>query len=149
MRSRGICLILLLLVVGGCATSREVVPSHPVPSIRPVMSNTISSTFGGRNGAHNGIDLVAPKGTPVFAAADGQVIYSGRIKGYGRVIKLAHGGGIETLYAHLKSRKTKEGRFVMQGERIGTVGNSGRSSGPHLHYEVHVNGRAVDPRKYF
>ena len=117
--------------------------------IKPNLSSRIglSSPFGQRKGkAHRGIDLSAPQGTLVRAALDGEVIRSEFSSGgYGWVIYLKHAGGVETRYAHHQKNLVKRGRFVQAGEVIAKVGNSGRSSGPHLHFELRINGEAVDP----
>jgi murein DD-endopeptidase MepM/ murein hydrolase activator NlpD len=153
--------ILSMLVLSACATKRQEQirggMEHGVPSIWPVpyASCRITSTFGTRNDprtgrphSHNGIDLAAPKGTPVAAAADGVVIYAGRAATYGRIVRIAHSHGIETWYAHLKEIDVDIGDKVPQGRLIGTIGDSGNATGPNLHYEVHVNGEPVDPRRY-
>ena len=107
----------------------------------------LSSPFGMRKGKpHKGIDIRAPIGTEVKAVLDGDVIRSEFSQGgYGWVIYLRHAGGVETRYAHHKKNLVKVGRFVRAGEVIAQVGNSGRSSGPHLHFELRVNGMALDP----
>ncbi len=97
---------------------------------------------------HRGVDISAKKKEPVRATAPGRVVFSGRQKGFGRVIRIDHGGGIQTLYAHLSKRKAEGGDRVSRGEVIGRVGKSGNAKGPHVHYEVHVSGRAVNPRDY-
>lgn len=119
-----------------------------VPSILPVQENVrITSNFGmRRRRAHQGIDLAAPRGTPVYATADGIVTRSKWLRGYGRFIEIDHGAGIETRYAHLNAREVESGSRVRLGDLIGYVGSSGRSTGPHLHYEVRLDGVAVDPR---
>ena len=94
---------------------------------------------------HKGIDFGARWGSPVVAAADGQVSAAGWAGGYGRQVQIAHGGGIGTSYSHLSSIVAQPGSFVHQGQLIGYVGSSGLSTGPHLHYEVHRNGQAVNP----
>jgi murein DD-endopeptidase MepM/ murein hydrolase activator NlpD len=98
---------------------------------------------------HAGVDFAAPTGTPVVAAADG-VVSSMRVEGgYGRIVRLRHAGGMETRYAHLVrfASGLTPGVRVRQGDVIGMVGRSGVATGPHLHYEVRVNGRAVDPAR--
>ena len=97
--------------------------------------------------AHQGVDFAAPRGTPVYAAAEGVVSEAGRMSGYGLTIRLAHAGGAETVYAHLSAitRGLRPGDAVAQGALIGRVGATGLATGNHLHYEVHVNGRAVNP----
>ncbi len=98
---------------------------------------------------HEGIDFIAPKGTEVFASADGQVVSVRRSDSFGQVVEIDHGHGITSLYAHLSKFKTKRGAKVKRGELIGLVGNTGLSAGPHLHYEVHLNNKEVDPVNYF
>jgi murein DD-endopeptidase MepM/ murein hydrolase activator NlpD len=97
---------------------------------------------------HEGIDLAAPYGTPVVAPAAGRVIGISHQTGYGLVLEIDHGNGIETKYAHLSRVVVQEGQHVTRGEPIAAVGNSGLSTGPHLHYEVHVSGKVVDPLTY-
>lgn len=93
---------------------------------------------------HQGIDIGAPTGTPIYAAAGGQVIFSGWMGGYGNLILIDHLDGRVTAYAH-QSRLAVGGGSVSRGQLIGYVGSTGDSTGPHLHFEVRVNGRAVDP----
>ncbi len=108
-----------------------------------------TSSFGRRWGRmHKGVDLAGPVGTPIHATGDGVVTFAGRQSGYGNLIKISHELGTETRYAHLSRIRVKVGQRVSQGERIGDMGNTGRSTGSHLHYEVHVNGRAVDPMSF-
>ncbi|MCJ7421271.1 M23 family metallopeptidase [Sphingomicrobium astaxanthinifaciens] len=95
---------------------------------------------------HRGIDFAAPRGTPIQAAADGVVLHAGRAGGYGNQVRLRHADGTITSYSHMASLHVAPGTAVTQGQVIGTVGSTGLSTGPHLHYEVHRNGRAVDPR---
>lgn len=94
---------------------------------------------------HRGIDFGAGYGAPIVAAADGQVTRAGWVGGYGRQVRLAHGGGISTSYSHMSRLVVEPGSFVRQGQLIGYVGSSGLSTGPHLHYEVYRNGAAVNP----
>ncbi|HEY2065976.1 MAG TPA: M23 family metallopeptidase [Gemmatimonadaceae bacterium] len=97
---------------------------------------------------HLGVDIAAPRGTRVSAPADGRVTYVGRRFGYGLVIEITHTSYVMTRYAHLKKTMVEEGEQVTRGKQIGTVGSSGLSTGPHLHYEVLVNGRQVDPLRF-
>jgi murein DD-endopeptidase MepM/ murein hydrolase activator NlpD len=97
---------------------------------------------------HEGIDLAAPYGAPVVAPAAGRVMRISHQTGYGLVLEIEHGNGIETKYAHLSKVVVQEGQQVTRGQPIAAVGNSGLSTGPHLHYEVHVNGKVVDPLTY-
>lgn len=109
----------------------------------------LTSGFGMRWGRlHAGTDFAGPIGTPIYATADGVVVHAGWQSGYGRLIKIQHAFGIETRYAHLSAIRVQKGQRVSRGERIGDMGNSGRSTGPHLHYEVRVNGKAVNPMIY-
>lgn len=96
---------------------------------------------------HTGVDIGASRGAPVQAAAGGRVIYTGWFGGYGKIVIIDHGGGISTLYAHLSQILTEEGRSVRQGEIVGRVGSTGYSTGPHVHFEVRVNGRPIDPTR--
>jgi murein DD-endopeptidase MepM/ murein hydrolase activator NlpD len=124
------------------------------PSLAPV-SGFFSDGFGWRRDPidgsrefHKGVDIVAPNGTPVRAAADGLVTAAGRMAGYGTMIHLAHGYGLGTRYGHLSRVLVTPGQRVKRGDVIGLVGSTGRSTGPHLHYEVFRTGNQVDPRKY-
>jgi murein DD-endopeptidase MepM/ murein hydrolase activator NlpD len=109
----------------------------------------VTSPFGWRWGRmHEGIDIGAASGTPIRAAAAGTVIYAGWMGGYGNLVAIDHGGGIATAYGHQSSIATGYGSYVAQGEVIGYVGSTGHSTGPHLHFEVRVNGVPVDPLGY-
>ena len=92
--------------------------------------------------------MAGPVGTPIYATGDGVVTFAGWQTGYGRVIKIQHEAGIETRYPHLNAMRAEVGQSVSRGARIGDMGNSGRSTGPHLHYEVRVNVEAIDPMIY-
>jgi len=108
-----------------------------------------TSGFGTRWGRlHAGTDFAAPIGTPIYSTADGVVTEAGWSSGYGRLIKIQHEFGIETRYAHLNSIRVQAGQRVSRGERIGDMGNSGRSTGSHLHYEVRVGGQPINPMIY-
>jgi murein DD-endopeptidase MepM/ murein hydrolase activator NlpD len=113
------------------------------------VSGTVTSGFGWRWGRmHEGIDIAAPTGTPIWAAAVGTVIHSGWLGGYGNLVVVDHGNGIATAYAHASAIFVGVGQSVVQGETIALIGSTGNSSGPHLHFEVRVNGSAVDPLLY-
>lgn len=112
-------------------------------------SYRLTSDFGTRWGRlHGGIDMAAPTGTPIYAPADGVVTFAGWSSGYGRMVKVQHEFGIETRYAHQSAIRVEVGQRVSRGDRIGDIGNTGRSTGPHLHYEVRVGGETVDPMIY-
>lgn len=121
-----------------------------LPLAMPVKQNfRYTSGFGRRWGRmHEGIDMAGPVGTPIHSTGDGVVTYAGRLGAYGNLIKIEHELGTETRYAHLNRIGVRVGQRVSQGERIGDMGNTGRSTGPHLHYEVRMNGRAVDPMSF-
>ncbi len=102
---------------------------------------------GGRR-MHKGVDFAGPVGTPLYATGDGVVVHAGWQSGYGRLVKIRHEFGIETRYAHLSRIRVKEGQRVSRGDRIGDMGASGRVTGPHLHYEVRVGGKSVNPMTY-
>ena len=108
-----------------------------------------TSGFGMRWGRmHKGTDFAAPHGTPIYATADGVVIHAGWQSGYGRMVKIKHEFGIETRYAHNSKLFVKKGQRVSRGQKIAAMGNTGRSTGTHLHYEVRVGGKAVNPMIY-
>lgn len=109
----------------------------------------LTSDFGTRWGRlHGGIDMAAPTGTPIYAPADGVVTFAGWSSGYGKLVRIQHEFGIETRYAHQDVIRVEVGQRVSRGDRIGDIGNTGRSTGPHLHYEVRVGGETVDPMIY-
>ena len=125
------------------------------PSIRPV-KGWYSSRFGyrespftGRREFHRGLDIANRAGTPILAPADGVVTYAGRKGLMGNMVTIDHGFGMLTRYGHLKKILKKKGSRVKRGETIALMGNTGRSTGPHLHYEVRLNGVAVNPMNYF
>ena len=127
------------------------------PSILPVQGGWITSRYGFRNETiyadhdpqfHNGMDIAAREGRPVMATADGCVRFTGYDKGYGKLIVMDHGNDVTTYYAHLSDITVKSGQCVKRGEAIAAVGNTGKSTGPHLHYEVRVLGVPVNPAHY-
>lgn len=110
---------------------------------------TLSSRYGSRWGRmHEGIDIAARTGTPVYAADGGKVIYSGTNGAYGKLVKIDHGGGFVTYYAHNSKLLVSKGEKVFKGQKIAEVGNTGRSTGPHLHFEVRKHGKTVNPLSY-
>lgn len=126
------------------------------PTICPIQNGyTITSGFGrrrdpftGQRAQHNGVDFRAVAGTPVICTADGKICFVGRNGDFGLTIKIDHGYGVETVYCHLKSACVEVGQEVERRDRIGAVGSTGRSTGTHLHYEVRVDDRPVNPKKY-
>lgn len=131
-----------------------------IPAIQPVSNKDLSgiaSGFGNRidpvykvQKFHAGLDFAASQGTPVYATADGRIKNASREEGgYGNHVIINHGYGYETLYGHMVKIKAKQGRSVKRGEVIGWVGSTGKSTGPHCHYEVHKNGKPVDPVYFF
>jgi murein DD-endopeptidase MepM/ murein hydrolase activator NlpD len=126
-----------------------------IPQVMPTDSGTITSGFGyrrapiTRGGAmHAGLDFRGPVGAPIHAAADGRVSFVGRRSGYGNLVEIRHGNGMTTRYAHMSKFKARVGQTVAAGDVIGAIGNTGRSTGPHLHFEVRINDRAVNPRPF-
>ena len=120
-------------------------------SVKPV-SGTITSRFGAyediRDHSHTGIDIAAPNGTSIKAAADGTVTYSGWMSGYGNLVIISHGNGIQTYYGHCSKLYVSEGEKVEAGDIIAAVGSTGNSTGNHLHFEIRKNGAQVNPQKY-
>ena len=119
----------------------------------PAATKYISSPYGyrylfGRRDFHLGIDLAAGFGTSIYAAGDGVVTYAGWMGSYGRLIIIKHGNGMETRYAHLNGFNVSVGQAVQRGQRIAPMGSSGNSTGPHLHFEVRVNGSTRNPIDY-
>jgi murein DD-endopeptidase MepM/ murein hydrolase activator NlpD len=113
------------------------------------LNGPLTSGYGMRWGRlHEGIDIAAPTGTPIWAAAAGTVIYAGWLGGYGNLVVVDHGNGLATAYAHASVNLGSVGQSVAQGETVSLVGSTGHSTGPHLHFEVRVNGVAVDPLLY-
>ena len=98
---------------------------------------------------HTGVDIGAAYGTPIFAANGGRVTLAGWNSGYGNCVIIDHGGGKATLYAHMSSIGVSNGQAVTKGQTIGRVGSTGNSTGPHIHFEILINGTAVDPMQYF
>jgi murein DD-endopeptidase MepM/ murein hydrolase activator NlpD len=128
-----------VVVSGGASASGLIWP----------VSGPVTSPFGWRWGRmHEGIDIAVPSGTPIAASAAGTVIYAGWLGGYGNLVVIDHGGGLSTAYAHQSSIASSVGQQVAQGQVIGYIGCTGHCFGPHLHFEVRVNGAPVDPLAY-
>ncbi|MCK9540529.1 MAG: M23 family metallopeptidase [Novosphingobium sp.] len=126
-----------------------------IPHALPASLEFISSGFGYRadpfgGGAafHSGLDFRGPHGAPIYAAAKGTVSFVGRKQGYGNCVEIDHGNGLMTRYAHMSAFRTREGQDVEPGDVIGAIGNTGRSTGPHLHFEVRIHDRPVNPRPF-
>ena len=124
-----------------------------IPQVIPAASKHISSAFGYRtdpiNGGpafHAGLDFKGPTGAPIYAAARGKIVFAGRHAGYGNSVEIDHGNGLRTRYAHMSAFRARVGESVRAGQLIGAVGSTGRSTGPHLHFEVRLNGQPINPR---
>ncbi len=130
-----------------------------IPAIMPIKKEDLSYVASGFKYRmhpilkirkfHKGMDFKAPTGTPIYASGNGKVVLARRSATFGKVVYIDHGFGYRTIYAHMSKIKTRKGRKVKRGDIIGYVGNTGRSVGAHLHYEVHKNGRAVNPINYY
>lgn len=123
-----------------------------IPSVQPVDKLTFTSNFGIRSDPfvgtarmHAGVDIPGPTGTPIYATADGIVAHADRKGAYGNLVEIDHGKGIATRYGHLSKLLVQPGARVSRGQLIGLMGSTGRSTGPHLHYEVRIDGHAVNP----
>ncbi len=125
-------------------------PRTRVRFIWPVKKPDISSRFGIRSSKkHDGIDIRAPKGTPIYAAARGKILFSGKgPSGYGKMLIIKHDKRTISIYAHNHQNLVREGEFVKQGRQIATVGRTGRATGYHVHFEIRVNRKPVNPEKY-
>lgn len=128
---------------------------NAIPSHLPASLEFVSSGFGfrsdpitGEPAMHAGLDFRGPIGTPIYAAAAGRVIFAGERSGYGNCLEIAHGNGMTTRYAHMSAFKAQVGQQVGAADAIGAIGNTGRSTGPHLHFEVRINDQAVNPRPF-
>lgn len=135
-------------------TARSTDKMAAQPTIWPA-SGEVTSGFGWRNSPwedgselHPGVDIANSMGTPIVATADGGVVQSGPAGGYGNIVQIDHGNGIVTIYGHNSSTLVKVGQSVKKGQVISYLGSTGRSTGPHVHYEVRVNGTAVDPMSF-
>jgi murein DD-endopeptidase MepM/ murein hydrolase activator NlpD len=144
----------ILLGLTRNVTPADWLRANATPSLWPVEGPVTGSfgeridPFNGEGAFHSGVDISASVGQPVIAPADGVVVFADFMGGYGRAIVLDHGLGITTRYGHLASFAVVAGQYVHRGDTIGYVGLSGRSTGPHLHYEVRINDTPVNPHKY-
>lgn len=126
-----------------------------IPQVLPASLTFMSSGFGyrsdpftGEGAFHAGLDFAGPYGAPIYAAATGTVSFAGQRQGYGNCIEIDHGNGLVTRYAHMSAFRAHVGQSVAAGAQIGAIGNSGRSTGPHLHFEVRINDQPVNPRPF-
>ena len=125
------------------------------PSIRPASGWMVAgygqrkNPFTGRMEMHRGVDIAAPKGTPIYATADGRVSFVGYRGGYGLLVKVDHGQGRSTWYGHCSMAKVRTGNLVKRGQIIATIGKTGQAIGPHVHYEVRIDGDPVNPANFF
>jgi murein DD-endopeptidase MepM/ murein hydrolase activator NlpD len=140
---------LRLIVPGSQAQSLGDRAIQSATYIWPLTRVEVSSPFGQRWGRlHSGIDLRAPRGTPVKASSHGRVIFSGRKSGYGKIIIIAHADDVETTYAHNSRNLVKVGQRVKKGRVIAKVGRTGNATGYHLHFEIRRRGKAINPKRY-
>ncbi len=126
-----------------------------IPQVAPAHVEMVSSSYGyrrdpftGAGAMHNGLDFRGPHGAPIYAAAKGTITFAGRKSGYGKTIEISHGNGMMTRYAHMSRYAGTLGQEVGAGDVIGAIGSTGRSTGPHLHFEVRINDRPVNPRPF-
>jgi len=134
---------------------QQSVLKNTLPNSSPVAAAFNSSSFGwridpfnGQKAFHEGLDFTASAGTPIYAAAGGIVSTAEQTPDYGKIVKIDHGSGLETRYAHASRLFVRAGERVEKGQKIAEVGSTGRSTGPHLHYEIRLAGNPLDPRKY-
>ena len=142
-----------LILMTGC--SRKVYPSNKETTISkqwcfPLPGAKVISPYGQRGGRqHTGADLKTKAKDKIFAAFDGGVVFSGKFSGYGNLIRIKHANGLETYYAHNSKNMVKVGQHVKAGQVIALVGQTGRATTPHLHFEIRVNGKPQNPANYF
>jgi murein DD-endopeptidase MepM/ murein hydrolase activator NlpD len=128
--------------------------TNTIPTLWPVQGRLMGGfgerqdPFSGEGAYHTGVDISAPQGTPAHATADGRVHFAGFYYGYGRLVIVNHGNKYETYYAHLSHLSVVEGQEIRRGEQVGLVGSSGRSTGPHLHYEVRLGSAPLNPYRF-
>ena len=136
------------------ATTADWIRANAAPNLWPVQGQVTGSfgeridPFNGEGAFHSGVDIGSSYGAPIIAPADGTVTFTDTLGGYGKAIMIDHGNGISTRYGHLSGFAVTAGQKVHRGDVIGYVGESGRSTGPHLHYEVRINDTPVNPYKY-
>ena len=141
-------------IIAPLSASERPLEPHEIPVgerrfLWPMRVGTLTSRFGPRNGSfHDGIDIAAPEGTPVYAAREGHVIYSDQIPGYGNIVIVEHADGLSTVYAHNAQNEVSQGDFVRQGAELSRVGRTGRTTGPNLHFEIRNQNIARNPLFY-
>jgi murein DD-endopeptidase MepM/ murein hydrolase activator NlpD len=149
-------MIALTATIGFCSTSdANAFPSTQISLVYPVMGPRMSSDFGLRNhpirkhrAHHHGVDLAAPQGAPIRVIAAGQVVYADPLGGYGKVVVVKHASGLTSHYGHCQSIGVSIGQIVKPGDILGTVGSTGLSTGPHLHFEIRQDGKPQNPERY-
>lgn len=134
---------------------QQSVSKNTLPNSSPIDAAFNSSSFGwrldpfnGHQAFHEGLDFTATSGASIYAAASGIVSFADQTPDYGKIVKIDHGSGLETRYAHASKLLVKAGERIQKGQKIAEVGTTGRSTGPHLHYEIRLDGNPLDPRKY-
>jgi len=141
------------IITPSTVSLKRTTPAEPGDGVRPGLvwpvSGSVSSGFGQRGASfHDGVDILAPEGTPIRAVESGEVVYSDELRGYGNMIVIRHHDGIVSVYAHNRANRVAEGRTVARGEVIAEVGSTGRASAPHLHFELRRDNVAEDPLPY-
>lgn len=136
-------------------SAASALPYTQISLVYPVMAPRLSSDFGFRRhpirkhrAHHHGVDLAAPKGAPIRVIAGGQVVYADPLGGYGKVVVVKHSSGLTSHYGHCDSLRVSIGQVLRPGDIVGTVGSTGLSTGPHLHFEIRKDGKPQDPEKY-
>lgn len=155
MQARGISLVLALVFIL-CSAKAAFAEQIPVSYFSSPLSHLrLTSGFGDRvhpirkvNRHHDGVDLAAPSGTPIYAVFGGRVAYADTFGGYGKLVVLIHPNGVTSHYAHCQSLNVEVGDVVKRGDLVGKVGHSGAVTGPHLHFEVRIDGKPIDPTSY-
>ena len=123
-------------------------PVHQVRQLETVVLIVVCTLGQRGRSMHQGLDIAAPRGTPIYSTADGVVTFVGRQRGYGIVVKIRHAFGFETIYAHNSRARVNVGQRVSRGDRIADMGSTGRSSGNHVHYEIRIDSKPVNPVKF-
>ncbi len=148
-------LILSATVGISCLPQASASPSTRISLVYPVMGPRMSSDFGLRrhpirkhHAHHHGVDLAAPQGAPIRVIAAGQVVYADPLGGYGKVVVIKHASGLTSHYGHCETLGVSIGQMVRPGDILGTVGSTGLSTGPHLHFEIRQDGKPQHPEKY-